>query len=182
MMIVVTDPMDLGTMTKKLKNFQYKTKKEFSQDLYLIYENCLLYNTHPASEYRKHATAMKRKTDRLLLKVPDIEIKDQNTDSTQDAPIEQEDESEEEDDEQHDLENTSIKGLYSGKHPRKHHDHHDRKEHQECEEKEELEEIEFDLQAQTWLDLTKKTRARLTVRCFILYKIQDYTTFFLFFL
>ena len=29
-----------------------------------------------ASEYRKHANAMKRKTDRLLSRVPDITVKD----------------------------------------------------------------------------------------------------------
>ncbi|KAI8880280.1 Bromodomain-containing protein [Backusella circina FSU 941] len=152
---VITEPMDLGTVSKKLKNFQYKTKKEFSRDLYLIYENCLLYNTHPSSEYRKHATAMKRKTDRLLLKVPDIEIKDQKMD---DSVIMDEEESEEEEEEEHDdgRERTGIKGRYSGKNP---HHHHEKEEHDEVEAQEE---IEFDLRAQTWLDLTKKTRARLT--------------------
>ncbi|KAI9315156.1 hypothetical protein BX666DRAFT_1959745 [Dichotomocladium elegans] len=74
---VIKNPMDLGTVTKKLKALQYKSKKEFADDLYLIYENCLAYNTNPqASEYRKHAIAMRRKTDRLLVRVPDITIKD----------------------------------------------------------------------------------------------------------
>lgn len=41
--------MDLGTVTKKLRSFQYKSKKEFEADLYLIYENCLTYNTNPVS-------------------------------------------------------------------------------------------------------------------------------------
>ncbi|RCH96339.1 Transcriptional activator spt7, partial [Rhizopus stolonifer] len=74
---VIKEPMDLGTMTRKLKHFEYKSKKEFARDLYLIYENCLEYNTNPASEYRKHAAAMRRKTDRLLIRVPDIEIKEE---------------------------------------------------------------------------------------------------------
>lgn len=39
--------MDLGTVTKKMKNLQYKSKKEFADDLYLIYDNCLTYNTNP---------------------------------------------------------------------------------------------------------------------------------------
>ena len=39
--------MDLGTVSKKLKQMEYKTKKEFMDHLYLIYENCLLYNTDP---------------------------------------------------------------------------------------------------------------------------------------
>ncbi|KAI8984540.1 hypothetical protein BDF20DRAFT_394859 [Mycotypha africana] len=73
---VIKKPMDLGTVTKKLKNFVYKSKKEFADDLYLIYDNCLTYNTTNGSEYRKHAAAMKRKTDRLLPRVPDITIKE----------------------------------------------------------------------------------------------------------
>ncbi|KAI8139599.1 Bromodomain-containing protein, partial [Fennellomyces sp. T-0311] len=44
---VIKRPMDLGTVTKKMKALQYKSKKEFADDLYLIYENCLLYNTNP---------------------------------------------------------------------------------------------------------------------------------------
>ncbi|KAI9268278.1 hypothetical protein BDA99DRAFT_603761 [Phascolomyces articulosus] len=87
---VIKRPMDLGTVTKKMKALQYKSKKEFSDDLYLIYENCLLYNTNPVSrinnvtsEYRKHANAMKRKTDRLMARVPDITIKDRTEQETE---------------------------------------------------------------------------------------------------
>ncbi|GAN00791.1 transcriptional activator spt7 [Mucor ambiguus] len=73
---VIKRPMDLGTVSKKLKAFQYKNKKEFANDLYLIYQNCLDYNTDPHSEYRKHAIAMRRRTDRLLPRVPDIDVKE----------------------------------------------------------------------------------------------------------
>ncbi|KAI9264766.1 hypothetical protein BY458DRAFT_513918 [Sporodiniella umbellata] len=73
---VIKNPMDLGTVTKKMKNLNYRSKKEFGDDLYLIYDNCLMYNTNSASEYRKHAIAMRRKTERLLTRVPDISIKD----------------------------------------------------------------------------------------------------------
>ncbi|KAL9559044.1 hypothetical protein MBANPS3_000607 [Mucor bainieri] len=73
---VIKHPMDLGTVSKKLKAFQYKNKKEFANDLYLIYQNCLDYNTDLHSEYRKHAIAMRRKTDRLLPRVPDINVKE----------------------------------------------------------------------------------------------------------
>lgn len=38
--------MDLGTVTKKMKNLVYRSKKEFADDLYLIYDNCLTYNTN----------------------------------------------------------------------------------------------------------------------------------------
>lgn len=47
--IVIKKPMDLGLVTKKLKACHYKSKKEFADDLYLIYENCLVYNTNPVS-------------------------------------------------------------------------------------------------------------------------------------
>jgi transcriptional activator SPT7 len=77
---VIKDPMDLGTVTKKLKNSHYNSKQEFARDLYLIYDNCLEYNTDPASEYRKHANAMRRKTDRLLNRVPEIEVKERPED------------------------------------------------------------------------------------------------------
>lgn len=88
-LVVIKDPMDLGTVSKKLKQFQYKTKADFAKDLYLIYENCLIYNTDPSSEYRKHAIAMRRKTDRLLSRVPDIVIKErQDHDMDEDEPIE----------------------------------------------------------------------------------------------
>ncbi|KAK9721801.1 Transcriptional activator spt7 [Basidiobolus ranarum] len=73
---IVKHPMDLGTMGKKLKTFQYKSKAEFTVDLNLIYANCLAYNTDPASIYRKHAYAMKKKTNLLLANVPDIVIRD----------------------------------------------------------------------------------------------------------
>ncbi|KAF7724387.1 Transcriptional activator spt7 [Apophysomyces ossiformis] len=75
---VIKRPMDLGTVTKKMKQLQYKSKKEFADDLYLIYQNCLVYNSEPTNPFRKHAIAMRKKTDRLLARVPDITIKDRS--------------------------------------------------------------------------------------------------------
>ncbi|KAJ3205703.1 Transcriptional activator spt7, partial [Dinochytrium kinnereticum] len=69
-----TNPMDLGTMTKKLTSLVYMSKEEFAKDAYLIWSNCLIYNTAPESIYRKKAVAMKRRTTELLKKVPDIKI------------------------------------------------------------------------------------------------------------
>ncbi|CAG8591540.1 4792_t:CDS:10, partial [Paraglomus occultum] len=69
---VITNPMDLGTMTKKLKSSQYQSKKEFADDLFLIYKNCLTYNTRPDSIYREHAFKMEEKT-RVLLQNPPFE-------------------------------------------------------------------------------------------------------------
>ncbi|TPX36352.1 hypothetical protein SmJEL517_g01577 [Synchytrium microbalum] len=72
---IVKKPMDLGTMTKNLKNKLYLSKQDFSDDLYLIWSNCMLYNTWPESPFRKHASAMKRKSTELLRKVPNIVVK-----------------------------------------------------------------------------------------------------------
>ncbi|KAJ3299782.1 Transcriptional activator spt7 [Borealophlyctis nickersoniae] len=70
---IIKNPMDLGTVTKKLKDLQYNSKAEFAADLYLIWSNCETYNarTHPI---RHMGSALKRKTTDLLKKVPDITI------------------------------------------------------------------------------------------------------------
>lgn len=73
---VIKHPMDLGTVLKKLKSFAYQSKTQFANDLYLIYSNCLLYNSDPSSVYRKHAVAMKKKTQQLLETVQDVVIRD----------------------------------------------------------------------------------------------------------
>ncbi|GAA5801474.1 hypothetical protein HPULCUR_006922 [Helicostylum pulchrum] len=105
---VIKKPMDLGTVTKKMKNLSYRSKKEFADDLYLIYDNCLTYNTNSASEYRKHAIAMRRKTERLMSRVPNISIKERI-----ETEIEEEGDevSEEEDHEPH-----RVSKKSSGKH------------------------------------------------------------------
>lgn len=46
---VITNPMDFSTMAKKLKNKQYKSKREFKDDLDLIWSNCYKYNTEVPS-------------------------------------------------------------------------------------------------------------------------------------
>ncbi|CAG8663537.1 17574_t:CDS:10 [Cetraspora pellucida] len=71
---VIKNPMDLGTIAKKLKNRSYNSKEEFANDLYLIYTNCITYNTHPDNIFRKYAIAMKEKMDELLEAVPDVKI------------------------------------------------------------------------------------------------------------
>ena len=42
--LVIANPMDFQTMGKKVKQKQYKSKKEFKDDLDLIWSNCFLYN------------------------------------------------------------------------------------------------------------------------------------------
>ena len=72
---IITNPMDLGTVGKNLKNLKYNSKSEFKQDLDLIWSNCLKYNTLPESIYRKHAHMMMKKQEILMKKVPDVVIK-----------------------------------------------------------------------------------------------------------
>lgn len=46
---IIKSPMDLGTMTKKLKNMQYSSKKDFADDLNLIWSNCMIYSIFRSS-------------------------------------------------------------------------------------------------------------------------------------
>jgi transcriptional activator SPT7 len=68
--------MDLGSMTKKLKQISYKSKKEFVDDLNLIWANCLRYNADPTHFLRRHALAMRKETEKLVPLIPDIIIRD----------------------------------------------------------------------------------------------------------
>lgn len=63
-------------MTKKLKALQYKSKREFVDDLNLIWSNCFKYNTNPEHFLRKHAMYMKKETEKLVPLIPDIVIRD----------------------------------------------------------------------------------------------------------
>ena len=73
---IIKHPMDIGTMMKKLKNFQYKSKKDFVDDLHLIWQNCLRYNTDPNHFLRKKALYMQKQTDSLTFLIPDITVRD----------------------------------------------------------------------------------------------------------
>lgn len=68
-------------MFKKIKTFEYNSKKEFADDLYLIWSNCFTYNTHPESIYRKHAAAMKKRTNELHKRIPEITLRPAPVDS-----------------------------------------------------------------------------------------------------
>ena len=73
---IIKNPMDLGTMTKKLKQLAYKSKKDFVDDLTQIWKNCLRFNSNPEHLFRKHALFMQKETDKLVPLVPDIVIRD----------------------------------------------------------------------------------------------------------
>ncbi|KAI9503900.1 Bromodomain-containing protein, partial [Coemansia spiralis] len=48
---VIKHPMDLGTMAKNLRNEAYNNKKQFTDHLQLIRDNCYTYNTEPGNYY-----------------------------------------------------------------------------------------------------------------------------------
>lgn len=73
---VIKHPMDLGSMTKKLKAVQYKSKQEFVDDLNLIWANCLKYNANPEHFLRRHALFMRKETEKLVPLIPAIVIRD----------------------------------------------------------------------------------------------------------
>lgn len=73
---IIRTPMDIGSMLKKLKQLSYKSKKEFTDDLSLIWANCLKYNGDPNHPLRKKALYMRKESDQLALLIPDIVVKD----------------------------------------------------------------------------------------------------------
>ena len=76
MLTVIKTPMDLGTMTKKLKTYAYKSKNEFVNDLNLIWTNCLKYNAGPDHPVRKKALVMRKETEKLVPLIPNIIVRD----------------------------------------------------------------------------------------------------------
>ena len=68
--------MDLSTITRKLKQLAYKSKKEFVDDLNLIWANCLRYNSGTEHFLRRHALFMRKETEKLVPLIPDIIIRD----------------------------------------------------------------------------------------------------------
>ena len=73
---VIKHPMDLGTMTKKLKQLTYQSKAEFVDDLKLIWANCLKYNSSPDHPIRKHALFMRKETEKLVPLIPEVIVRD----------------------------------------------------------------------------------------------------------
>ncbi|KAK0725399.1 hypothetical protein B0H67DRAFT_483113 [Lasiosphaeris hirsuta] len=71
----IKQPMDLGTMTKKLKGLQYKSKAEFVTDLNLIWDNCLKYNQDMGHPLRRMANGMRKEAEKLIPLIPDLVIR-----------------------------------------------------------------------------------------------------------
>jgi transcriptional activator SPT7 len=84
---VIQHPMDLGTMLRRVKGKHYRSKKEFKDDLDLIWSNCFAYNhapvrhlrpalpphAHPAQDHpiRLKAVRLRAKAETLLAAITD---------------------------------------------------------------------------------------------------------------
>ncbi|KAI0465762.1 bromodomain-containing protein [Xylaria cf. heliscus] len=71
----IKQPMDLGSMTKKLKSLTYKSKAEFVTDLNLIWDNCLRYNQDMNHPLRRMANGMRKEAEKLIPLIPDLVIR-----------------------------------------------------------------------------------------------------------
>ncbi|KAJ8488105.1 hypothetical protein ONZ45_g14087 [Pleurotus djamor] len=68
---VISTPMDLQTMLKKVKQKAYKSKREFKDDLDLIWSNCRTYNATENHPLRQCAKRLQIKAERLLKHITD---------------------------------------------------------------------------------------------------------------
>ncbi|KAJ2015662.1 Transcriptional activator spt7 [Coemansia sp. S680] len=75
---VIKHPMDLAAMSKNLRNEVYNSKRQFSDHLQLIRDNCYTYNTEPGNYYRKSADALLAKARQLMDAVPDIVVREKS--------------------------------------------------------------------------------------------------------
>ncbi|KAJ6780762.1 hypothetical protein PWT90_04522 [Aphanocladium album] len=72
---MIKNPMDLGTMTKKLKSLTYKSKNDFVGDLNLIWDNCLKYNHDMNHPLRRMANGMRKEAEKLIPLIPNLAIR-----------------------------------------------------------------------------------------------------------
>jgi transcriptional activator SPT7 len=84
--LIVKNPMDLGTMSKKVKSGDYDTAEAFAADLQLIFANCRLYNVDPSSVFLVHASNLEQQASRLLAELPDFRVQVQLPEKSQPAP------------------------------------------------------------------------------------------------
>ncbi|KAJ3511037.1 hypothetical protein NLJ89_g4335 [Agrocybe chaxingu] len=68
---VISNAMDFQTMLKKVKQKQYKSKREFKDDLDLIWSNCYTYNASENHPLRQCANRLRVKAERLLMHITD---------------------------------------------------------------------------------------------------------------
>ncbi|SCU84587.1 LADA_0D02564g1_1 [Lachancea dasiensis] len=105
---VIKKPMDLNTVLKKLKTYQYNSKQGFADDIMLIWKNCLTYNSDPKHFLRTHAIAMQKKSLLLIPLIPDITIRERSEVEKELDDIDKEDDKDDEVEEE--LSGTGRKG------------------------------------------------------------------------
>jgi hypothetical protein len=46
---IIKKPMDFGTINEKLRKHEYRSMRQFLEDVELVFDNCLLYNGENSS-------------------------------------------------------------------------------------------------------------------------------------
>lgn len=67
---IIKQPMDLGTVKKKLENREYATPEEFASDVRLIFSNCYLYN-RPETDVVSMCKKVEQLFENKYAKIPD---------------------------------------------------------------------------------------------------------------
>lgn len=111
--LIIKKSMDLNTVLKKLKTFQYESKQSFVDDVMLIWKNCLLYNSDPSHFLRGHAIAMQKKSMQLIPLIPDIVIRNR---ADVEKELEEMDKDRDYDEEEEEVAGSGRKGLNMGAH------------------------------------------------------------------
>ena len=113
---VIKKSMDLNTVLKKLKTFQYRSKQEFVDDILLIWKNCLTYNSDPSHFLRAHALAMQKKSLQMIPMIPNITIKKRSDVEREMDEMEKDKDYEEEEGIDEEVAGSGRKGLNMGAH------------------------------------------------------------------
>lgn len=70
---VISNPMDLGTVNRKLETGQYRTAREWYNDLMLIWTNSMTYNKKKPNLLHSAAEHMKHKCEKMFKRIPTTE-------------------------------------------------------------------------------------------------------------
>lgn len=113
---IIKKSMDLNTVLRKLKTFQYNSKQEFVDDIMLIWKNCLTYNSEPSHYLRGHAIAMQKKSLQLIPLIPNITIRRKEDVEREIEELDKKDDGEYEEDDEDEVAGSGRKGLNMGAH------------------------------------------------------------------
>jgi len=75
---VITEPMDLETMEKRLEEDAYGSPEDFVRDAKLIFTNCRRYNNESTS-YWKNANKLEKFMNSKLKEIPEWSVRDPHT-------------------------------------------------------------------------------------------------------